>query len=279
MHNNHVNQLEEIDAEIHHFNQLYDTNSVITDRYLSACEFKVQSQISSNKNVSVLHWNVRSILPKLDEITSELEALSGDFDLLCFCETWLTNITKDLAALDNYEPFHSCRDSRFPGRCVSIFAKPHLNPKLLSKFQISLPFFESVGIECTKFNKKYLICEIYRPPRCIPSEFLEKLDSLFNNNLQSTQYEEIFLCGDYNLNLLDTESNNSVSQFVNQMSSYSLLPVISRPTRITEQTSSLIDNIFIKHPTNFDSGLIISTISDHLPIFIMKPLMLTRLDH
>ena len=270
MHNNHVNHLQEIDAEIYHFNQLYNTNSVITDRYFSTSEFKDHSKISNNKNiVSILHWNVRSILPKLDEISSELEKLSGDFDLLCFCETWLNNNTKKLAALDNFEPFHSCRDSRFPGGGVSIFAKPNIKPKLLSKFQISLPFFESVGIECTKFNKKYLICEIYRPPRCIPSEFLEKLDSLFSN-LQSAQYEEIFICGDYNLNLLDADSNNPTNQFVNQMSSYSLLPVISRATRITELTSSLIDNIFIKHPINFDSGLIISTVSDHLPIFVRK---------
>ena len=60
------------------------------------------------------------------------------------------------------------------------------------------------------------------------------------------------------------------------MSTYSLLPVISRPTRITEQTSSLIDNIFIKYPMNFQSGLLISTISDHLPVFIIKTIDCTE---
>ena len=267
---NHIDQFEDIDAELHHFNQLYDTNSVITDKYFSVSEFNEQSQISINSNiVSVLHWNVRSLVPKLDEISTELKSLSGDFDLLCFCETWLTSNTTNLASFNNYEPFHSHRDSRFPGGGVSIFAKSQLNPKLLSKFQISLPFFESVGIEITKCNKIYFICEIYRPPRSNPSEFLDKLESLFNN-FQTTYYDEIFICGDYNLNLLDSDSNNSISQFINQMSTYSLLPVISRPTRITELTSSLIDNIFIKHPNNLNSGLIFSTISDHLPIFIKK---------
>ena len=151
-----------------------------------------------------------------------------------------------------------------------------LNPKVLPRFQISLPFFECVGIEFSKYTKKFMICEIYRPPRCNPTDFLEQLEIVFNN-LQTTQYEEISFCGDHNLNLLDVETNNSVSQFLNQMASYSLLPVISRPTRITEQTSSLIDNIFIKHPTNFESGLIISTISDHLPIFIIKKNQLQRI--
>ena len=275
---NHVNQFEDIDAELHHFNELYDTNSIISDKYFSVNAFKDQSRIwSCNNIISVIHWNIRSLLPKLDEISAELESLSGNFDLLCFCETWLTSNTIGLASFNNYETFHSYRDSRFPGGGVSIFAKSHLNPKALSKFQISLPFFESVGIEFTKNNKKYLVCEIYRPPRSIATEFLEKLESIFNN-FQTSHYEEVFICGDYNLNLLDSETNNSICQFINQMSTYSLLPVISRPTRITEQTSSLIDNIFIKHPNNFESGLIISTISDHLPIFIMKTIN-TNLTH
>ena len=118
--------------------------------------------------------------------------------------------------------------------------------------------------------QKFAIFEIYRPPRSNPNDFLEQLDLLLNN-LHTTQYEEVFICGDHNLNLLDVEANTT-SQFLNQMASYSLLPVISRPTRITEQTSTLIDNIFIKHPINFHTGLIISTVSDHLPIFIIKTL-------
>ena len=126
-------------------------------------------------------------------------------------------------------------------------------------------------------KKKFLACEIYRPPRSNPSDFLEQLEIIFSN-LQTTQYEEIFVCGDHSLNLLDAETNNSVSQLLNQMATYSLLPVISRPTRITEQTSSLIDNIFIKHPMNFASGLIISTISDHLPVFVIKTINCTE-DH
>ena len=267
---NNFNQFEDIDAELLHFNQIYDTNSLIADKYFSIREFNEQSQTSSNgESISVLHWNVRSLLPKLDEISTELESLSGNFDLLCFCETWLTSNTTGLVHFNSYEPFHSCRDSCSPGGGVSIFAKSHLNPKSLIKFQISIPFFESVGIEISKSNKKYLICEIYRPPRSNPTDFLDKLESLFYN-FQTSQYEEIFICGDFNLNLLDSETNNSISQFINQMSTYSLLPVISRPTRITEQTSTLIDNIFIKHPNNFKSGIIISTISDHLPVFMKK---------
>ena len=43
-----------------------------------------------------------------------------------------------------------------------------------------------------------------------------------------------------------------------------LIPVITRPTRITHQAASLIDNIYIKL-----SGILTSKLSDHLPIFAL----------
>ena len=46
-----------------------------------------------------------------------------------------------------------------------------------------------------------------------------------------------------------------------------LLPIISKPTRITDNSATLIDNFFINEPCNFESGIIISDISDHFPIF------------
>ena len=45
-------------------------------------------------------------------------------------------------------------------------------------------------------------------------------------------------------------------------------PVILRPTRITNNSCILIDNIFINNPLITNSGLIICDISDHLPIFV-----------
>ena len=45
-------------------------------------------------------------------------------------------------------------------------------------------------------------------------------------------------------------------------------PLITRPTRITSNTATLIDNIFTNHLNNYSfSGLLFTDISDHLPIF------------
>ena len=52
------------------------------------------------------------------------------------------------------------------------------------------------------------------------------------------------------------------------MFSGSFFPLISRPTRITSNPATLIDNIFTNDPSNCSSsGLLFTDIPDHRPIF------------
>lgn len=75
--------------------------------------------------------------------------------------------------------------------------------------------------------------------------------------------------GDFNIDLLKSESCDYSKQFIEQLFTSSFLPVINKPTRITYHTATLIDNIFtnnINNIRNSKSGVIFSDISDHLPI-------------
>ena len=52
--------------------------------------------------------------------------------------------------------------------------------------------------------------------------------------------------------------------------SHGLQPLITRPTRITRDTKTLIDNIFTTYLNSHkQSGIIINYISDHLPIYVV----------
>ena len=55
-------------------------------------------------------------------------------------------------------------------------------------------------------------------------------------------------------------------------SSQSFMPLINKPTRITKTTASLIDNIFTNMYVQAISGIIISDISDHFPIYTHLPI-------
>jgi len=52
------------------------------------------------------------------------------------------------------------------------------------------------------------------------------------------------------------------------MFSNSLFPTIYKPTRITPTSATLLDNIFTNVDRQFKCGILISDISDHLPVFL-----------
>ena len=78
------------------------------------------------------------------------------------------------------------------------------------------------------------------------------------------------MIGDYNINLLNSENHTQTGEFVDLMSSYAFIPLIVRPTRITANSATLIDNIFTNNLENLNdslNGVLITDISDHFPIF------------
>ena len=84
----------------------------------------------------------------------------------------------------------------------------------------------------------------------------------------SKENKQLILLGDFNINLLKSETENSVSNFLDILGSFSMLPQIIFPTRITNTSKTLIDNIFTDS-SNFQisSGNLTYHISDHLPQF------------
>ena len=73
--------------------------------------------------------------------------------------------------------------------------------------------------------------------------------------------------GDFNLDLLNSDLHSITNDFVNVLFSHALSPLISRPTRITSHSVTLIENIFTDISACCNNGLIIIDLSDHLPIF------------
>ena len=74
--------------------------------------------------------------------------------------------------------------------------------------------------------------------------------------------------GDFNLDLLRHELHAITGEFEELMFSRLLYPMITKPIRITSNTTSLNDNIFTNNVTCLSvNGLIVNDLSDHLPIF------------
>ena len=84
---------------------------------------------------------------------------------------------------------------------------------------------------------------VYRPPNSDIEQFTE----ILNNILSQISYLPCYIMGDYNPDLLKHECHNPNEHFCNTMYSNSLIPLIYKPTRETDSTATLIDNIFTNH--------------------------------
>ena len=111
---------------------------------------------------------------------------------------------------------------------------------------------------------------IYKHPKQTIPDFLDNhLLPLLEKS--SHENKQILTMGGFNINLLNYDNKNTAN-FLDTMFSYSYLPFISTPTRVTGHSETLIDNNCCNKPMlNITAGNISSVISDHLIQFLIEP--------
>ena len=111
---------------------------------------------------------------------------------------------------------------------------------------------------------------IYKHPKQTIPDFLDNhLLSLLEK--LSHENKQILIMGDFDINLFNYDDKNTAN-FLDTIISYSYLPFINTPTRVTGHSKTLIDNIFYnKLMLNVTAGNISSIISDHLIQFLIEP--------
>ena len=67
--------------------------------------------------------------------------------------------------------------------------------------------------------------------------------------------------------MLNFETHNPTNDYVNSLISKSFLPVITMPTRVKQQSATLIDHIWTNKVCNrYNSAIILDLLSDHFPV-------------
>ena len=118
-------------------------------------------------------------------------------------------------------------------------------------------------------NTNILIAGIYKSPTFNIRNFSDIMYNTFNN----LAHRNMFIVGDFNINL-HSHHNNITKYFIDTFYSMNFIPLITKSTHFYSNGNSLIDNIF----TNFNkhliyNGILITDISDHLPIFSIFDLL------
>ena len=99
-------------------------------------------------------------------------------------------------------------------------------------------------------------------------EFLKHYQRLLKKF--STQQLEILLIGlGHNLDFIKHDKHTPTKEFININLDKNLVPTITKPTRITKSSATLIDNIIVGRLfQEYEANIGISDISDHLPLVL-----------
>ena len=107
-------------------------------------------------------------------------------------------------------------------------------------------------------------------------KIFKNLNQIFE--ILSKEWKQVFLLGDFNINLLNYNDNQPTDDFLDSIASNYFIPYILHATRITSHSKTLIDNTFPNYISHeIISGNITATMSDHLPPFSFVPNILANL--
>ncbi len=239
------------------------------------------NMINVTNGVSILTLNCQSLSAKFDQLCLFLNSVDYKIDIICLQETWckLSNQAQ-LFQIDNYNSIAvGCKASNHGG--LITYIHEDFNYEQINVGEHS-DIWESLFIEIHNNNttkKKIIIGNIYRPPKTLNkhltlfiTEFSKILDKLQKKKAVS------YLAGDYNINMILLKEKPLYNEFFDSLISAGFHPKITLPTRITNTSHTLIDNIFTNSKTlDEKSGIILYKISDHYAAFtITKPFKLKQ---
>ena len=168
-----------------------------------------------------------------------LAGIKHNFSVIGFTETWLKDSNSACYGIDGYQHFSAVR-KRCRGGGVSLFVKNNLSATPRDDLDCMTKEMEALFIEIPKedigLRKNVIIGVIYHPPNTDVSIFTEKLATILQKIADERKL--VYLLGDFNINLLESDNHLPTNEFLEQMYANSLFPYITKPTRIKNNSST-----------------------------------------
>ena len=214
------------------------------------------------KGIKICHLNAQSLLSCFDELKLWLQSKS--YNIITLSETWIDDTVHNS---EIHIPGYVCerKDRNRHGGGTAVYLRDDI--EYIRRQDVEKDNNESIWLEIKQEHKKPIVIGcLYRPQTESVDYFnllAEMVDGLINDN------KEVMLFGDLNCDFLKTHSlTTHMSTF---MEMYNLEQMVTKPTRITPTSKSLIDiilttnsnlccNTDVIHHSFSDHGLVETTI-------------------
>ena len=235
---------------------------------IDVCDYlDIDDKISvCNSDLVIVQLNIRGLYSKQQKLK---ELLMDNFkgknpDIILLCETWQSK-NSPVPEIEGYSIVQKHREHQKGGQ-VAILISENLKYRSRPDLECKTNILEHRVVEIKLASENVLCSSCYRTPNTDVDLFLAEY-ALLLNNLKETN-SKIVMGMDHNLDLLKYSKHHPTCDFVCLNENVNLVPSITRPTRITSSSTTLIDNIFVNSDfvRSLKSQILINDISDHLPI-------------
>jgi hypothetical protein len=167
-----------------------------------------------------------------------LETSLNDFDILVVTDNQINDSDITLDSLPNIIHRKDCSNS---GGGLLVYSKNDISISRKSELENNLD--ETIWVEIRSKGQSFLFCYTYRSP-CTYIDYWTRLAYAIELALQVN--ENIIITGDLNSNLLCSNNN----KLIDLANIFNLKNVIDKPTRISGNTSTLLNPIIISDTLN-----------------------------
>lgn len=207
--------------------------------------------------INIGYINVRSVLPKIDQVQHLLNF--RDLHVLGVGETWLDNNIDDKEiGIDGYSIIRSDRNRHGGG--VMFYVHDSLS---YQQVQLIGHEVESIWLKFDIDRKKFVLGNIYRPPRSDIAYF-DKILDLIEQAMNVS--DNVIVIGDLNIDY-KVDASLTTNPILQIEALFQMKQLVNAPTRTTIDTSSLIDIILTRVPeVHVSTEVLHVTMSDHFPV-------------
>ena len=221
--------------------------------------------LPGNNLFRVAHVNVRSLIPHFSLIKDLISIMS--LDILALSETWLRDSDdSNMVSIRDFCIVRSDRRTGARGGGAALYVSGSLSFTVID-FSVFLvnTMIDIAGVVIFLRRKRLAVLSTYRPPHS-PIADLRTVELCLGHIAGCV--DGIICLGDLNVNMLDRGGTYTCCIY-DIMYLFSLVQVISEPTRITKNSESLIDIILLSSDIDVAKSGVCNSIdiSDHCVIF------------
>ena len=237
--------------------------------HLNKLDFSQKDGLGSllSKGFKCAHWNVQSICNKMEDLTLLLCGSTNSMDFVAITETWLNDSYNDAwTSIPGFNCERRDRNSSQRGGGIVVYLNENFPYSRMLDYESISPHLECIWIElkvpCIDSIK---ICTAYRSPSLSVSswtnDFEDMLEVIYHGD------SNVIITGDFNIHLLNHESATRKRWLDLLTITYNFTSLVNSPTRITKDSQSIVDHLFVSNPQTVTAVTIPKIgFSDHYPI-------------